>query len=369
MRFMQIGMVGTAMCLFLTSVALFAEKAADDLIPAEKITQLQSEPARPDKNLTPEQTKEYYQKFLTQRLAEADAVIAEYPNAKNVSQAKVIKLTASFMLSQNDQAAYDKYRDEILKTAQEIEADPAADRENKMLAIMYRYRTQIHPIENESELHVLFDKMIGEMKKGYKAAANVQEKYDDKMGYLLAIRISLDKNKPELAKAYVKKALVEFPDNERFLRIQKMLDKPMFSGKPFEAELTLLDGKKLKLPDDMKGKVVVVDFWASWCGPCRQFAKELKKFYDKYNGKGVEVIGINIDTDKGDMESYLKEHPDYTWKQSYTGQGWEDPTAQKYGINAIPSVWVIGKDGNIVSDNARGDLEGIVEKALNADVK
>jgi thiol-disulfide isomerase/thioredoxin len=278
-------------------------------------------------------------------------------------------MTASFMLSQNDQAAYDKYRDGILKTAQEIEADPAVDRENKMLAVMYRYRTQIHPIENESELHVLFDKMIGEMKKGYKAAANVQEKYDDKMGYLLAIRMSLDKNKPELAKKYVKQALVEFPDNESFLRIQKMLNKPTFSGKPFEAELTLLDGKKLKLPDDMKGKVVVVDFWASWCGPCRQFAKELKKFYDKYKDKGVEVIGINIDTDKGDMESYLKEHPDYTWKQAYTGLGWQDPTAQKYGINAIPSVWVIGKDGNVVSDNARGDLEGIVEKALNADIK
>jgi len=363
MKLQRIQKVCLVFCLLFVGVNLWAQKKADvtdkNVIPAGIISKLESEPQRPGNELTQEQKQEYYQNFLIKRLAEADAAIAEYPKTRNISKAMIIKLTACFMLSQKDKASYDKYRADIIKTADEIVADPNAEQEMKMAAIMYRYRTQIRWMENENDIRALLDEMLGIIKRDY----------DPESGYKLAISMAMEKNQTDLAKAYVKQALVAFHNNESFLRMQKILDKPTFVGKPFVADLKLLDGKTLKLPDDLKGKVVVVDFWASWCGPCKQFAKYLKKFYDKYSSRGVEVIGINMDDDRKALDAYLKEHPDYTWKQSFSGNGWQDPTAQKYGIEGIPSVWVIGKDGNVVSDNARVDLDGIVEKALKANVK
>jgi len=333
-----------------------ANAASENIIPENTIAQLQSEPQKMSADMTPQQRQDYIHDFLTKRLAEADAVIAEYPGAVNVSKAMIIKLTACFMLAQQNKLAYEQYSPEILKIADAIVDDKSADQDSKMLAIMYKYRTKIHLTEDKNEIKNMLDEMLGIIKKDYNPA----------MGFMLAIRMAMEKNNPDLAKAYVTQALVEFPDNESFIRIQKMLDKPAFVGQPFVADVKLLDGKSLKLPADMKGKVVVVDFWASWCGPCRQFAKYLKKFYDKYKDKGVVVLGINMDTDKSAMDAYLKEHSDYTWLQSFSGKGWQDPTAMKYGIEGIPSVWVIGKDGNVVSDNARGDMEGIVDRALSA---
>ncbi|MDD3948461.1 MAG: TlpA disulfide reductase family protein [Anaerolineaceae bacterium] len=346
----------TVLSLVCVAAAVWGQdtkNADENMIPAETIAQLRSEP-KGMKDMTQEQANEFIQKFLLKRLGEADAVITQYPTAKNVSQAKIIKLTACFVLAQQDKIAYEKYRPEILKTADEITADKSASQDDKMLAMMYRYRTKIRWMEDEKEIKGLLDEML----------STVKQNYDPQMGFMLAIRMAMEKNKTGLAKAYVKEALIEYPDNQSFLRIQKMLDKPVFLGKPFTADLKTLDGKTLKLPDDMKGKVVVIDFWASWCGPCRQFAKYLKKFDDKYKDKGVVVIGINLDDDKKNLDAYLKEHPDYTWMQTFSGQGWQDPTAKKYGIDAIPSLWVIGKDGNVVSDNARADLEGIVDKVL-----
>lgn len=357
MTLYKFSFAAAALCLVLTGVTLRAQsdaKTGDDMIPADTIARLQSEPARPSAEMTDEQKHEYIVKFMEQRLAEADAVIAKYPTAKNVMQAKIIKLTAAFMLSQENSLSYEKYSPQIMATADEIVADKNADQDSKMLAMMYKYRTKIHFLENKDDIRASLDEMLSIIKKDYNPA----------MGYMLAIQMAMEKKNRELAKAYLTQARIEFPDNESFVQMQQRLDRPVFVGKPFAATLTLLDGKTLKMPDDLKGKVVVVDFWASWCGPCRQFGKYLKKFYDKYKDKGVVVLGINIDSEKSALEAYLKEHPDYTWMQAFSGQGAQDPTALKYGVNSIPSVWVIGKDGNIVSDDARGDLEGIVEKAL-----
>ncbi|MCK4626361.1 MAG: TlpA family protein disulfide reductase [Phycisphaerae bacterium] len=147
---------------------------------------------------------------------------------------------------------------------------------------------------------------------------------------------------------------------------RKTFDK-LLQQLPFNATLTKLDGTKLNLPKDLLGKVLVIDFWATWCRPCVQTLPHLKSLYARYKPRGVEIVGISLDKDPQRLKSFVATNK-LGWIITYSGKGWEDPTARKYGIQGIPSVWVIGKDGKIVSNNARGNLAETIEKALSASI-
>jgi len=133
--------------------------------------------------------------------------------------------------------------------------------------------------------------------------------------------------------------------------------------KEFTAELTTLDGKTFSIPTDTQGKVVVVDFWASWCPPCLELIPHMKQLHEKYKGKDLVIVGISLDKDKAALKNFIASK-NINWVQTYSGKGWDDPTAQKYGIDGIPSVWVIGKDGKVISTDAVSNTSEIIDKAL-----
>jgi thiol-disulfide isomerase/thioredoxin len=127
-------------------------------------------------------------------------------------------------------------------------------------------------------------------------------------------------------------------------------------GKPMEISGALLDGK----PFDQKslaGKVVLVDFWATWCGPCVAEIPNMLEQYEKYHAKGFEVVGISLDEEKDKVDAFIAEHK-IPWPIIYAGKGWQDPTAQFYGISGIPQLILIGRDGNVITLNARGKKLG-----------
>ncbi len=113
-----------------------------------------------------------------------------------------------------------------------------------------------------------------------------------------------------------------------------------------------------------KGKVVLVDFWATWCGPCRAEMPNVIAAYKKYHDQGFEIIGVSLDHEKAELSSYLKDQ-NITWPQFYDGQGWTNSLAVKYGIDAIPANFLLDGSGTIIGKELRGDdLDQAVATAL-----
>ncbi len=127
---------------------------------------------------------------------------------------------------------------------------------------------------------------------------------------------------------------------------------------------TDLDGKPISI-EAYRGKVVLVDFWAVWCGPCVAEMPNVKKVYEKYKDKGFDIIGISLDSDETRLRDFLKEK-EIPWRQVFSGKGWDSPVSRQYGIYSIPNMWLIDKEGKLISNSARGEkLESMVVKALN----
>jgi len=140
-------------------------------------------------------------------------------------------------------------------------------------------------------------------------------------------------------------------------------------GHPMEINGTLLNGK----PFDQKtlaGKVVLVDFWATWCGPCVAEIPNVLEQYEKYHKDGFEVVGISLDQEREALEKFVTEQK-LPWPilfEEPKGDGWQHPLATFYGISGIPTVVLIGRDGNVITLDARGEklgerLDAIFKKA------
>jgi thiol-disulfide isomerase/thioredoxin len=133
-------------------------------------------------------------------------------------------------------------------------------------------------------------------------------------------------------------------------------------GKPLDINFTAVDGRKVDLKQ-MKGKVVLVEFWATWCGPCVAEVPALKKTYEAYHAKGFEIIGISLDDKKKDLLDFTKKH-EMPWPQYFDGQHWNNEISFRFGINSVPTLWLVDKKGILRDDNAPPDLERLVEGLL-----
>ena len=133
---------------------------------------------------------------------------------------------------------------------------------------------------------------------------------------------------------------------------------------PLDLKYTAVDGTQVDLAQ-MRGKVVLVDFWATWCGPCRGEVPDVVAAYQKYHDRGFEVVGISLDTDQGALNDFTTQNG-MVWPQYFDGQGWSNSIARANGVHAIPAMWLIGKDGRLITKDAREDLDGDIARALAA---
>jgi thiol-disulfide isomerase/thioredoxin len=133
-------------------------------------------------------------------------------------------------------------------------------------------------------------------------------------------------------------------------------------GKPIDIQFAALDGRAVDLAK-LKGKVVLIDFWATWCAPCVGEMPRVKETYDKFHSKGLEIVGISLDREKDNLTEFVSGHH-MEWPQYFDGQEWQNKFAAQFHIESIPAMWLIDKQGNLRDINARADLSGKVEKLL-----
>ncbi len=128
-------------------------------------------------------------------------------------------------------------------------------------------------------------------------------------------------------------------------------------GKPFELTGQTLDGKPFDLAQ-WKGKVVLVDFWATWCAPCIEEFPNIQENYAKYHDQGFEVVGISLDEERQDVVSFL-EQKKLPWQILHDSENeGQHPATIHYGIFGLPALFLIDKQGKVVSLNPRGEELG-----------
>ncbi len=115
----------------------------------------------------------------------------------------------------------------------------------------------------------------------------------------------------------------------------------------------------------LTGKTLLYVFWATWAGPFKAEMPELVKVYQKYHEKGLEIVGINLDNERGEVDAFLKEHH-VTWPEIFEGGGMESRLAIEYGIISVPTMFLVDADGKVVSRSLRNsaDLDRQLEKLL-----
>lgn len=165
---------------------------------------------------------------------------------------------------------------------------------------------------------------------------------------------------------YAEKIKGKFPKNAAVSQFLKRMEavKPVSIGAMAPAfEMSTPEGKVVRLAD-FKGKYVLLDFWAAWCGPCRKENPNIVRLFNQYKDKNFTVLGVSLDDDKADWLKAVKDDG-LTWTHVSELKRWESPIVNLYKIESIPASFLLDPQGKIIAKNLRGaELEAFLAKTL-----
>ncbi len=238
------------------------------------------------------------------------------------------------------------------------------------LAKDYTYQIQADTLKRDSLIEA-FTKQSKNLAKPFmaKAYAFIQENKDALTSFFAAnIILGVDPVTYELPIInYAEEVKSKFPDNrdvQLFVKQMELQKKIAIGAQAPEIALPDTNGKEEKLSSH-KGKYVLVDFWASWCAPCREENPNIVKLHQKFKEKGFTVFGVSLDDNTDAWKKAIADDHLY-WTQVSELKQWDTKAAKDYQVNAIPASFILNKEGKIIAKNLRGeDLEAFLSRTLN----
>ena len=228
-------------------------------------------------------------------------------------------------------------------------------RQDSIQKVFQAYQTIKHPkLDSIGQMLDIEMQKIQFFKRQY-----LQRVVDLKPGSLVAMAAT-EQLSPEADVQYFIKLLPQleknYPNSEYVaafrLKVNELSRLAIGTDAP---EISVLDpdGKSIKL-SDLRGKVVLLDFWASWCGPCRRENPNVVNMYKKYHDKGFEIFSVSLDKEKANWLAAIKQDG-LIWKHGSELAFWQSSFCKTYNVTGIPQTFLLGKDGKIIAKGLRGE--------------
>jgi thiol-disulfide isomerase/thioredoxin len=303
--------------------------------------------------------------------ADAAAFVQKFPNDPRAADARLLQAQADQMaLGLSLEGA--PSRDVVLAEFRALATDPSAPTEIRVRASMIDAQQIFMSVMDQAKDNPHNQAMWDDLDKKIEAFGKTTGPAagQDPPEALVMLRhnqISLLEQAGETARVQALLAkLKQSPDpqmasmaKDAATEVQEAAD---LKSKPLDLKFTAFDGREVDL-SKLRGKIVLLDFWATWCPPCVAETPNVVAAYTKYHDKGFEIVGISLDQSKGALQKYVADNK-MPWPQYFDGKGWDSAVGTRFGIDSIPAMWLIGKDGVIATQDGRDDLDGQIGKLL-----
>ena len=334
-----------------------AAAAPSDAVKAWAEVEKSNEPPAPpaawkERQPTRDEVVAFQYPFLTNAIARNRDFYTRFPGDTNAADANqreydLVEIAAMRMGNTNWTARLEQLQKERMN-------DPkfAADKRFKLKAEEVEKAAMVQQTNGMAAVFAEYEKGTRQLQKEFPDRPEI---------YQMLLEVAANAN-PEKTRQLVHEIMAGKASEEVKERAESILKKMELVGKPLAIKFTAVDGREVDVAK-MAGKVVLVDFWATWCGPCVQELPHVKETYDKWHPHGFEIVGISFDQDKNALTKFVADKK-MAWPQYFDGEGWGNKFGKEFGITGIPAMWLVDKKGNLRDLNGREDLSGKVEKLL-----
>lgn len=319
-----------------------------DGTPAELVEYLQKLQTLQPPPMDPNSLMDFRRKLLGAMLEASEKILSQKATEEQTQTAVYAKVGALVVL---DRLGEKGAAERLAKLPAELQAAGMKQAAREVEAFLFESRLRRARTLKREELAAL----VGEVKK-FLTGVPLQE-IDASLAMATANVAEMTGDQKMATEAYrdLGKLLLA-SENKDVARIGAMMQgaarRLNLVGQPIEMAGTSLDGEKLDW-EKYRGKVVLVDFWATWCGPCLAELPSILKSYEVYHDRGFEVIGVSIDNDREQLKAFLDDRK-LPWPVLYDAALGEKSLARHYGVFAIPAMMLVGRDGKVIATEVRG---------------